>query len=146
MAISPPSDLVADVLRAADPAASRAAAARLERLSAATDPSTGSDTGFAERMDTVRRAAPPPVAVPFDPAGARVAMRHGSGADPMVAFEAMVLGRFVSAMMPEEGPAFFGEGPGAGVWRGMLSDALARAMAEGGGVGVAGALTREDPA
>src|SRR5690606_24784406 len=90
MAISPVSDIVLEVARAADPAAYRTAAARLQKL-AVTDPSR--HESFAGISDTLgpRNGLVPKL--PFDPARALVHLRSGEAltarrADPYERFEA----------------------------------------------------------
>lgn len=63
-----------------------------------------------------------------------------SRADPLVAFEAVVLRTFVEAMLPKQG---FGEGTAGHMWRGQMADALADTLARSGGVGIAAQITKE---
>ena len=104
MAITPPSDIVLDVARAADPEKYRMAAERLARLRA-TAPSTETFMPPADRArvvtptDVTSTAAAP--ARPLD-AGARVQSRRRL--DPYGQFEAFVLQSFVQSMLPRTPP------------------------------------------
>jgi hypothetical protein len=77
----------------------------------------------------------------IEPAQTRQILPQGEGpakaADAALArdFEAMVLAPMVETMLPEAG-TFFGEGPGAAVWRAQLAGVIADAMAQRGGLGL----------
>jgi hypothetical protein len=121
LAISPPSDIVLDVARAAGPddiAAAREALARkaggaaapfsigepaLSRATAAADTST-SDTGKAKQYQR---------------------------------FEAMVLQTFIQNMLPKDAEGVYGKGLAGDMWKAQLSEKLADVMAERGGIGIA---------
>lgn len=136
MAISPPSDIVLDVLHAADPGAARAAARTLSRLSAG---GVEGPTAFGETQAAT--PAWPGPRMPFDTAGARVAMRSEAGqGGPLRQFEAFVLQTFVQAMLPEDGEAVFGRGTAGSVWKSMLAEHIAGELARSGGIGIADSL------
>lgn len=135
MAINPLSDIVLDVARAADPAARRMAASRLEALA------NGTLTLDAELVDgqNLRPSAPH---LPFDAANTLVHLRNNNAlttpsADPYQQFESHLLQTFVESMLPEESSALYGAGTAGEIWKSMLADGIATQMAEAGGIGIA---------
>jgi len=123
MSISPPSDIVLDVVRAADPARYAEAAARLTRIAAANaEP-------FAEALAAPNAPNLPPAAPPSAPATVE--------ADAYLGFEAMVLATLIEATMPDQLSAVFGSGTAGGIWKSMLAEQLGAAMARAGGIGIA---------
>jgi Rod binding domain-containing protein len=59
-------------------------------------------------------------------------------------FEAMALGALLQPMFEGLGKGgFFGGGPGEEMWRPMLVNEFARAIAEGGGLGLGDAVLRQ---
>ena len=134
MSISPPSDIVLDVARAADPARYAEAAARLTRTAAdAAEPFAAILAGPAQ---------PPParaIAASLQPTPAPTSR----AADAYQDFEAMVLATFIEATMPEQLSAVFGSGTAGSVWKSMLAEQLGAEMARAGGVGLARALAQD---
>lgn len=145
MSISPPSDIVLDVTRAADPSRLSAAAGRLQQMARSSaagtdfgdmmmsyeaDAAGADDVDFSAIEDVANRAvaAPaPPGAKALDPS------------DSYGAFEAMVLSNFVEAMMPKDS-AVFGNGTAGEVWASMMAQNIAGEIAKRGGVGIADQL------
>lgn len=125
MAISPPGDLVLDVVRAADPAKVREAHRNLlEKGTAAT--STAFDLAAGR------------------PVGADVrAGDNGTVPQSYRDFEAMVLQTFIKSMLPEDATNTFGEGTAGDMWKGMMAEQLGRALADGGGIGIARQLAED---
>lgn len=121
MAISPPSDIVLDVARAADPAEIEAARARLRAL---VDAAQGGE-GFAATARAGMRGAP--VA-----AGPR-----SETPEAFRKFEAMVLQTFVQGMLPDGAENVYGAGLAGEMWKSFLAKEMAGAMAERGGIGIA---------
>ncbi len=130
MAISPPSDIVLDVTRAADPLRQQVAFERLSRMSA-----TGAATQFASALDGAGLAG----------AREKFAAMHGTAAPAegdarsrktLEKFEAQVLSTFIEKMMPEANTNTFGDGMAGGVWRSMLSEQIAGEIAKSGGIGL----------
>ena len=122
MAISPPSDLVLDVVRAADPGDVREAH---RKLLAKSSEATG--TNFE------------PLAA--RPVGARVQAGSGNVPEAHRAFEAMVLQSFIKSMLPDEAENLYGSGTAGDIWKGMMAEQLGKALAEGGGIGIAEQLS-----
>lgn len=136
MSISPPTDIVLDVARAADPTRYQVAAERLSRMS-----STVPSEPFSETLESVASATRPPPS--------RTAAAPVSAHDPAAAarkayqgFEAMTLQTFIEAAMPDDDSAVYGSGTAGSVWKSMLSEQIANQMAKSGGVGIATELAR----
>jgi peptidoglycan hydrolase FlgJ len=147
MAISPVSDIVLEVARAADPTRSRAAAARLGGLAGAAAPLPET---FEEALGGVRAPAPMPLRMPFDPALALVQMRSNDAlsadrAKPNERFEAFVLQTFIQSMLPRDSEALFGAGTAGEIWKSMLAEGLGAQLARTGGIGIARMLAEHDP-
>lgn len=144
MGISPPTDIVLDVMRAADPERVRAARSALAARAAGAPP--GDDAGAATAADAGRghvfglgplkpgpsptrpaSAGPPPapVAAPDDPSAI------------FTDFEAVTLTTFVKAMLPREADSIYGGGLAGGIFRDMYAAEIASEIARAGGVGVA---------
>ncbi len=139
MAISPPSDLVLDVVRAADPAQVQEAQAKLKSNRAAFAATSLAEAGggFQSAVgilnrDTAVRATDGVVA-----AGGK-----SVPADHLRKFETMVLQNFVKSMLPSESEGIYGKGTAGEMWRGMLADQLGEAIGKGGGIGIAESLAK----
>ena len=141
MSISPPTDIVLDVARAADPGRVQEAAAKLS--APGTDPAAFGD---AYRM------AGTSVHMPLDARGALTALQTdnavsgaGKAGDPYKQFEAFVLRQFVETMMPSKSNAVFGKGNAGGIWKSMLADQVGTQIAKAGGLGIARMLEAARP-
>jgi hypothetical protein len=124
VSISPASDIVLDVARAADPARSELATARLVRLARGDAAST---TDFAGLVEAQRRE---PVDTHVGAAwglgeGPRMLQRPDSRTKAIDGLEQMILQKLVEAMLPKETGTLFGRGTGGEVWRSMLAEQLA---------------------
>lgn len=129
MAISPPGDLILDVVRAADPAKVREAHANLI------------EKGKAVAETVFDLAAGRPIGAEIKPNDAEAIP------DSYREFEALVLQTFLQSMWPKESESTFGEGTAGDMWKGLMSEHLGRVMAEGGGIGIARQLAQQnDPA
>ena len=140
MAISPPSDIVLDVARAADPMRQQVAFERLQRMGTGV-----AGTQFAAAVD---EATPTPAAPGL--AGARekfasfapakldnaASISQTKSARTLQQFEAQVISTFIEQMMPEASANNFGSGTAGGVWRSMLSEQIANQVAKAGGLGI----------
>lgn len=136
MAISPPSDIVLDVVRAADPARLQLAVDRLQKLGNGI-----AGTQFAAAVD---EAAPPGLAGAREKFAALAPAKLETAepavpsktAKTMQQFEAQVIQTFIEQMMPEATASNFGSGTAGGVWRSMLSEQIANQIAKAGGLGL----------
>lgn len=143
MAISPPSDIVLDVVRAADPSRYAVAFDRLSRLGSpgaagtqfasavgAASPAPGL-AGAREKFASLTLARPSFAgkagAVPGVPSNTDRTLQK---------FEAQVISTFIEQMMPESTTNSYGSGLSGGVWRSMLSEQIAGEIAKSGGLGI----------
>ncbi len=134
MAFDPRSDVVLEVLNAADPSRADLAAQRLNAL-AASGPRSGD---FASDLDKAAQSGPFPVQG-LSNARARLAqMPDGpdKAARAKLDFEAMMLNSFVGEMLPKNAGSVFGQGMAGDMWRSMLSEQVARQIAKSGALGL----------
>lgn len=125
MAISPPSDIVLDVARAADPAAVETARAGLMSRTQASGVAATFDAGLVSS-----RAS----------GGAPILGRQAEAPSaPQAAkkFEAMVLQTFISSMMPKDAESTFGTGLSGDMWKSLMAEKVAGVVADRGGIGIA---------
>ena len=137
MAISPPSDLVLDVVRAADPSQVQEAQAKLKANRAAFEATSLAEAGagFQSAVGILNRDTAAATATDGVKAvGAKTVPEH------LRKFETMVLQNFVKSMMPTESEEIYGKGTAGEMWRGMMADQLGEALAKGGGIGIAESL------
>ena len=144
MAINPPSDIILDVLRAADPLRARSAAERLA-VGGAVDP--GAAGGFEEIFAEIEPDLNS--AVPFDGDASLIRLRNldALAASPLSSnrvpggpferFEAFVLQNFIEAMLPAQSETIFGRGNTGEIWKSLLAEKLAEQLARAGGIGIA---------
>lgn len=132
MTVAPTSDVVLDVLHAADPEAHRAATARLAALKKtdgnfpATMQAQADGSEAAMQGKGVTQSVRP--GRPVEVAPAQDAYRR---------FEAFVLQVFVESMLPQNAQDVFGKGTAGSVWRSMLAEQLGNQLARGNGIGIA---------
>ncbi|MTI45903.1 rod binding protein [Roseibium hamelinense] len=131
MAISPPSDLIMDVVKAAEPTAMKQAAQKLQKLAMA--PEGASQVPFSDLLSGVR----PGAAMDRAPMAQRVTQSES----PAQKFEAVILHQFVETMLPKNAEAVFGEGSTGEIWKSMMAEQVANQIAASGGVGIAGLLS-----
>ena len=159
MAVTLPSDLIADVMRAADPARMKTAAARLadddqpsivfanvmegvertKRVRDRTDDLIADVLGAADRMKVAaaekRLSGDTPASV----------LAQTGQDETYKAFEQMVLRNMFESMMPSAESGIYGEGASAGIWRSLANDQLAGVYADWGGLGIARTLSGSVP-
>lgn len=133
MAVSPPGDIVLDVLRAADPARVSEARAKL----AAAAPSETARSSAEEAFDAAYALS---ARERFAPENAE----DIAATEAARKFEAMVLSNFVQSMLPAEAEEMFGKGMAGTIWKSMMAEQLANTLAEGGGIGIAKAVMADD--
>ncbi len=146
MSIRPPSDIILDVARAANPERLAAATTRLQTFAA----QRGDAPVFAEAVDGVsarRSARRSANAGPLDPSttlarlsdkgSTRRAEEKAPIHAPFRQFEAVVLRSFVESMMPAKNEVAFGKGTAGQIWKGLLADEIGQAVARAGGIGIA---------
>ena len=147
MIVTPTSDVVLDVLDAADPVTQRAATAKLDALKSP-------DSDFAATMDAEATKA-----AAADQSAAKVAEAQSGvvngppvqvikkpGPDEVYRkFEAFILQTFVETMLPKQSEEVFGKGTAGGVWKSMLAEQLGAQLAKGKGIGIAKQLASAHP-
>ncbi|MGY5806861.1 rod-binding protein [Rhizobium sp. LEGMi198b] len=139
MAISPPSDLVLDVVKAANPADVQAAQEKLaaNRAAFAATSLAENGNGFASTVSALDSAA--------TKAGLSNANTHTAPTKvPQTyhKFEAMVLQNFVKNMLPNS-ETLYGKGSAGEIWKGMMAEQLGNTLAKNGGVGIAEQMYKE---
>jgi peptidoglycan hydrolase FlgJ len=138
MAFNPRTDVVMEVLSAADPSRASLAAQRLSALAGPNAP--GAD--FSADLD---RAASPAAAglVPLEnAAGARSRLANMPGGpdklgEAKTQFEAMMLSSFVGELLPKDASNVFGQGTAGDMWRSMLAEQVSLQIAKSGKLGLA---------
>jgi Rod binding domain-containing protein len=137
MAFDPRSDVVLEVLRAADPARAAAATQRLTALAGAGAPDAEAfDATLAATSASSRNAEPVAEASNARARLAAVGATPDKAARAKVEFEAMLLSSFVNQMLPKDADATFGKGFAGEAWRSMLADQAARQIARSGALGI----------
>ena len=135
MSIKPPSDILLDVARAADPAKSTAAVERLTRL--------GADGGVddVQFRDVLGKVNAPRSSLPAI-AELRFANMQPEKAKETAqtkayqGFTALLLENLVDNMMPDDDDGFFGSEAGAGEWRSMLAQELGTSLSKSVDLGI----------
>jgi peptidoglycan hydrolase FlgJ len=139
MAFNPSTDVVLDVLNAADPARASFAAQRLNAIASGSAAPPGAD--FSADLDKAasQTAAPP---VPIESAAdarSRLAEMPG-GPDKLnqakTQFEAMMLNSFVGELLPKDASNVFGQGMAGDMWRSMLAEQVSMQIAKSGKLGL----------
>lgn len=136
MAINPPSDILSEVARAADPTRYQAAARSLLQDT--------SPAGVPTFEDTVRSIAARPIGVGADIYQIRNSMRNDAESAAAAKskkaaqeFEAFVLQTFVESMLPKEAENTYGKGSAGSIWKSMMAEQVGAQVARAGGIGVA---------
>ena len=134
MSFNPRSDIVLEVLNAADPAQAQLAAERLEKLGA--NAPGGDFAADLDRASAASSSAPAPAAGLADARSALAAAAPDAASRVKIEFEAMLINSFVGEMLPKDAGSVFGEGTAGDVWRSMLSEQIAQQMAKSGALGL----------
>lgn len=138
VAISPPSDLVLDVVRAADPAAVQEAQAKLKAHKAAYAASSLAEAG--KGFDSIIGSAMRHIDTPATAAGlgnAATPSKIAAMPDEYRKFESSILSTFVNSMLPKETEEVYGKGSAGEFWKSMMAEKMAEEMSKQGGVGIA---------
>lgn len=139
MSISPPSDIVLDVARAADPARYSQAAAKLTNTAPVDDAFEEflrDAPAAADAATSAATAAPPKLAA----TGATKI--PSKAAEAYQSFEAMTLATMIESSLPSDANDVFGAGTAGSVWKSMLAEQLGTQMAKAGGIGIAAQLAK----
>lgn len=134
LAISPPSDLVLDVVRAADPTDVQAAQAKLKANRAAFAATSLADAGagFGAAVD---RLSTPETSAGL--ANVRSKVKAAQVPESFRQFEAVVLQNFVKEMLPDESEQVYGKGSAGEIWKSMMAEQFGKVISKSGGVGIA---------
>jgi len=136
MAFNPGSDIVQEVMNAADPSRASMAAERLAAL-AQLNAARGDFSA-----DLARAASPGAATSPAAEGlqNARAALASTNPADPAarakVEFETMLANSFVQEIMPKNQASVYGQGFAGDMWRSMLSEQVSRQIAKSGALGL----------
>jgi peptidoglycan hydrolase FlgJ len=138
MAFNPRTDVVLEVLSAADPSRASLAAQRLNAVA-------GSNAPVADFAANLDRAAAPASATTAPLASAADMRSHlaeaAGGPDKLrqakTQFEAMMLSSFVGELLPKDSGEVFGQGMAGDMWRSMLAEQVSTQIAKSGKLGLA---------
>ncbi|AQX21636.1 Rod binding protein [Bartonella sp. CDC_skunk] len=148
MAIQPPSDIVLDVARAADPLEYRASVERLYSLQkfARVQTTEREESSFADLAQTTSASEVRDNLV-SDGLIQQVHIRPQSVQSKEAAvfrnFEAFVLQTFVESMFATDIQSIFGKGQAGQIWKSMMAEQLAKEFAVSGGIGIAQMLVSD---
>lgn len=145
MAIKPPSDLVLDVSRAADPLEYRASVEKLRNGQSAVRAINQeiNDTGFAELASITELDLETLPNKPVDQVKVNMSSDRGNNAEAYRKFEAFMLQTFIQNMFTSDTPSVFGKGQAGEFWKSMMAESMAKEMADYGGIGVARMLEND---
>ena len=141
MSITPPSDIVVDVARAADPARYQEAAAKLSQ--------PGDPAAFAAAAAEAARDVGYSLHMPLDARGALTSLKNDTSlkgtSDPYRKFEGQVLAQFIETMLPDKSEAVYGKGNTGNLWKSMLAEQVGQQIAKSGGIGISRMLENAQP-
>ncbi len=126
MAISPASDIILDVARAADP---QKAMATTRALAGASAEASGAFAATLDGLPAARTALPD-----FSYRAATPVLQKAETPQHKaeIGLESMLLKSFVDQMLPKDAADVFGSGVAGDVWRSMLSEKIADQIAKSG--------------
>jgi hypothetical protein len=140
MAISPASDIILDVARAADPQKASATTRALAEGAGAADASAG----FSRELQSV--SALSSGLYSYRNAGAFSQAASGTAAKKAtVGLESVLLKSFIDQMLPKDAVEVFGGGVAGDVWKSMLSDKIAEEVAKSGALKIGQRLFATHP-
>jgi hypothetical protein len=148
VSIKPPTDIVLDVAKAADPAKALAAADRLVRMG-----STGraSEIGFSDVLKQMPNSPETELAnvrgqmTQAGKEAAKISSASNPQAKAYKALEALVLQNLVETMLPKDSEGLFGQGMAGEVWRSMLAERLGTQLSTSIDLGLAPKTTSSKP-
>lgn len=147
MAIQPPSDLVLDVSKAADPLEYRASVEKLRNAQSAVRAANQeiAGTGFSNLTKVNGDMS---ASSSLERYGDQVKIKEKNGDSDHVEaykkFEAFMLQSFIQNMFTTDTPSVFGKGQAGEYWKSMMAEAMAGELADHGGIGVAKMLARDE--
>ncbi|PPQ38569.1 hypothetical protein CKO16_09770 [Rhodoblastus acidophilus] len=132
MAISPVSDLILDVARAADPQKASAASRALTSGASAPAEFSTALTRAAPQVDSSRYAYREPAST-LTPA-------MSPARKAAIGLESVLLKSMIDEMLPKDAPDVYGSGVAGDVWRSMMSEKIAEQVAKSGALKIADRL------
>jgi peptidoglycan hydrolase FlgJ len=136
MAISPPTDILSEVARAADPARYQAATQSLLQ--------GGGSAGGPSFEDAIRSVSARPMSAGADIYQIRNSLRNDSefaaaekAKRTNQEFEAFVLQTFIESMLPKDAENTYGKGNAGSIWKSMMAEQIGAQVARAGGIGIA---------
>lgn len=150
MAIKPSSDIVLEVLKAADPLRAQAATQRLVALGAASADAADDFTKVLDAAEQPAGGGPEIAANASDLRDRLAGMTPDAASDQKAArvqveFEASILKTFVDAILPKDETSVYGQGTAGDIWKSMLADQIARQIAKSGAFGISRRLFATHP-
>jgi peptidoglycan hydrolase FlgJ len=138
MAFNPRTDVVLEVLSAADPSRASLAAQRLNALANSNAP----PADFAANLDRAAGTATAMTSPVASAADARSRLTEAPGGPDKLGqaktqFEAMMLNSFVGELLPKDAGEVFGQGMAGDMWRSMLAEQVSMQIAKSGKLGLA---------
>jgi flagellar protein FlgJ len=144
LSIQTATDLILDVVRAADPATAQKAEAMLEAASARKSGIAAQTPAFERQLlasagiSALPAPGPVPSSLPVNAAGSPPdSPAVDKTAETYQRFEAMILQKFIGSMLPQDSEELYGKGTAGEIWKGMMAEQLAMVLAKGGGIGIA---------
>ncbi len=145
MSISPPTDIVLDVARAADPRRADAAARRLRDI--AGDAGAPEFASLLQSSGAVPASAPTTTAAVQAPAiGAYRSTTRAPAQNAYQALGSLLLQKAVEEMMPDASSAAFGSGLAGSYWKSFLAEHMAKALSTSVFRSIPGAAGQQSPA
>jgi flagellar protein FlgJ len=133
LSIQTATDIILDVVRAADPAVAQKAEAMLQAASIRKSDQAAATPAFQHQL-----------LASADLEDLRASTLTVSGDDKKLEsyrrFEAMMLQNFIGSMLPKDSEELYGKGTSGEIWKGMMAEQLGNALARGGGIGIADRL------
>jgi flagellar protein FlgJ len=130
VSIKPPSDILLDVARAADPAKSTAAVERLTRLGADGGVDDAQFRDILGKVNAPRSPSLPAIAELRFANMQPEKVKETAQTKAYQGFTALLLENLVDNMMPDDDDGFFGSEAGSGVWRSMLAQQLGTSLSK----------------
>jgi flagellar protein FlgJ len=138
LSIQTATDLILDVVRAADPATAQKAEAMLEAASVRKSGIAAANPCLRAAVACVRRhiGSAGPGAGSFVAPGQ---CRRQPSRQPVVdktaetyqRFEAMILQKFIGSMLPQDSEELYGKGTAGEIWKGMMAEQLGHGAGQG---------------
>lgn len=133
MSIQTATDIILDVVRAADPAVAQRAEAMLEAASIRKSEQAATTPAFQHQLLASANGS----SVSVSAAASIGDAAPDKSLEVYQRFEAMILQNFVGSMLPKDSEQLYGEGTAGDIWKGMMAEQLGAVLAKGGGIGIA---------